>query len=420
MPSDPFDPAALKPATLLVHHDRLTGELPYGALFEQRFDSVAYEFADTATMEATYQGRQPGFGYGRQGSPTAAALERKITALEGGVGTLAFSTGMAAYDAVLATLLRAGDHVIASRFLFANTVSLLNSYRRRFGVEVDFVDVTDAAAVAAAVRARTVLIMVETIANPRTQVPDLAEIGRIAARDGIAYLVDNTITSPLAFQPKAVGASLVVHSLTKILGGHGRVLGGTVTDTGALDWSRSRPVIEDAYRSLGPQAYLTQLRKLGRRDKGATLASGDAGAIALGLETLALRVRQSAENARAIAQMLAAHPAVERVHYPGLASHPQHQRAQTLFRHPGYLMSFELKPNLSVAAVLDRLRVVVRASSLGDSRTLAIAPATTIFHELGPARRAEMGIAESLVRLSVGIEDAGDLIADLEAALGAR
>jgi O-acetylhomoserine (thiol)-lyase len=402
--------------TAILHSDR-DSPIEHGALHKPLHVSVAYAYKDAHDLAAVFQGRQPGHVYGRQGNPTTAALEAKVSAMEGGVATVSFATGMAAIGAIMLTLTRAGDHVVASRYLFGNTTSLFQTLEAHGG-DVTFVDATDAAAVEAAVTPRTRLVFVETIANPRTQVADLAGIGEVCARHGLVYVVDNTMTSPWLFRPATVGASLVVNALTKYIGGHGNALGGSVTDTGLFDWTRY-PAIHDAYKGANPKLWaVTQIRKKGLRDWGGTLSAEQAHHLSAGAETLALRMDRQCANALALARCLAAHPKVRAVHYPGLPTHAQHERAKTLFRAAGALMSFELADGVDPFAFLNRLRVVVLSSNLGDNRTLAIPVAQTIFWEMGRERREAMGIAESLIRVSVGIEDEADLIADVERALG--
>ncbi len=264
----------------------------------------------------------------------------------------------------------------------------------------------------------TRLVFVETIANPRTQIADLERIGDLCAARGLIYVVDNTMTSPYLFRPKAVRASLVVNALTKYIGGHGNALGGSITDTGSFDWTRF-PNLYDSYKSANPALWgITQLRKKGLRDWGGTLAAEQAHHLAVGAETLALRMERACANAMALAQLLATHPRVRAVYYPGLPGHPQHALARALFIGFGALLAFELDPAFDCFEFLDRLQNVVLSSNLGDNRTLAIPVAHTIYWEMGPERRASMGIADSLIRLSVGIEDRDDLIADFTQALG--
>jgi O-acetylhomoserine (thiol)-lyase len=402
--------------TAILHSDR-AAPIEHGALHKPLHVSVAYGYEDVADLIAVFQGRRSGYAYGRQGNPTTAALEAKVNAMETGVATVCFSTGMAAIEALFLALLRGGDHIVASAFIFGNTNSLLATLADR-GTPVTFVDATDAANVERAITPATRLVFVETIANPRTQIADLAGIGTLCRERGLLYVVDNTMTSPWLFQPASVHASLVVNALTKYIGGHGNALGGAVTDTGLFDWTRF-PNIADSYRSQKPALWgITQLRKKGLRDGGATLTAEQAHHISAGAETLALRMERQCANAQALAEFLAAHPKVRAVHYPGLPSHAEHRRAAQLFRLPGALLSFELTPDVDLLACLNRLRVVVLSSNLGDNRTLAIPVAQTIFWEMGPARRAEMGIADTLVRVSVGIEDPDDLIEDFRRALG--
>jgi O-acetylhomoserine (thiol)-lyase len=333
------------------------------------------------------------------------------------VGTVTFATGMAAIGAIMLALTKAGDHIVSSQFVFGNTASLLATLEAH-GQPVSFVDATDARQVEAALTPATRLVFVETIANPRVQVADLARIGELCRARGILYVVDNTMTSPWLFRPKDVGASLVVNALTKYIGGHGNALAGAITDTGLFDWT-TFPNIAESYRSLPPRNWgLQQLRKKGLRDFGGTLSAEQAHHIAVGAETLALRMERICANALALAQWLEAQPKVRAVYYPGLARHPQHALARELFGGFGGLLSFELIDSIDLFAFLNRLRYVVLSSHLGDNRTLAIPPAHTIFFEMGPQRRAAMDIADSLVRISVGIEDRDDLIGDFAQALG--
>jgi O-acetylhomoserine (thiol)-lyase len=323
---------------------------------------------------------------------------------------------MAAITATFLTLLRAGDHLVSSRYVFGNTNSLLGTLRA-FGVEVTTVDACDIEDVKKAIRPNTRMMFVETIANPGTQIPDLEGIGALCRERGIVYVVDNTITSPALFKPKAVGGSLVINSLTKTIAGHGAALGGAVTDTGLFDWSQY-PNIADAYRSSASKDQgLLQIRKKGLRDMGASLSSEQAHSIAVGAETLALRVKQSSDNALALAQFLEAHPAIGKVFYPGLPSHPQYALAQKLFKGASWLLSFELLNAERMIDVVNALQLPIKATGLADTRTLIIPVAPTIFYEAGAETRKAMGISDGMLRLSVGIEDIDDLIADFTQAL---
>ena len=400
--------------TKVVHNDR-QDTIEHGSLHKPIHANVAYGYDDAKELAAVFQGTKSGYSYGRQVNPTVTALESKVTVMESGVASVCFGTGMAAIGTTMFALLRSGDHIVSSAFLFGNTNSLFNTFGQ-MDINVSFVDATSVDAVAAAVTEKTRVVFVETIANPRTQVADLARIGEFCAQHGLVYVVDNTMTSPYLFQAKAVGASLVVNSLTKYIGGHGNALGGAVTELGNYDWS-TFPNIYPEYQGGEPTKWgITQIKKKGLRDLGASLGPEAAHHIAMGSETLALRVQRQSDNAMAICQYLQAHPKVKRVYYPGLDDHPQHARAQELFRAFGGLFSFELQPEVDLWDFLNRLNVIVKSSNLGDNRTLAIPVAHTIYFEMGAERRASMGIDESLIRISSGIEDSEDLLADLAAA----
>ena len=401
--------------TTILHNDRRQA-IEHGSLHKPVHTSVTFGYNDARQLASVFQGKEPGFRYGRQGNPTISALEDKITRMEDGVGTLCFATGMGAIGALVQALLRAGDHVVSSSFLFGNTNSLWQTAAGQ-GIAVDFVDATDVRHVEAALTPATRLVFVETIANPRTQVADLARIGKLCEERGILYVVDNTMTTPYLFRPKSVGAGLVVNSLTKSIGGHGNALGGSLTDTGAYDWNKYPNIAANYKRAAPAQWGLAQLRAKALRDFGASLGPEAAHHIAVGAETLALRMERTCANAMALARMLEADDRVAAVHYPGLASHPQHGLATELFKSYGSLFSFELNDGIDCFDYLNRLDIAVSASNLGDTRTLVIPVAHTIFFEMGAERRASMGIAESLIRVSVGIEDTADLLADFKGAL---
>lgn len=404
--------------TTILHSDRRKA-IEHGSLHKPIHTSVTFGYDDARELATVFQGRRPGYRYGRQGNPTVAALEDKINRMEEGLSTICFATGMAAIGAVTQALLRKGDHVVSSSFLFGNTNSLWQTVATQ-GIDVSMVDATDVANVEAALTPATRLVFVETIANPRTQVADLARIGKLCAERGILYIVDNTMTSPYLFRPRTVGAGLVINSLTKSIGGHGNALGGALTDTGLYDWVRFPNILETYKRNPSAQHWgMTQIRAKALRDFGASLGPEAAHHLAVGSETMALRMERECANALAITQMLEADERVAAVYYPGLKSHPQHRISSDLFRAYGSLFSFELKDGIDCFDYLNRLKLGVSASNLGDTRTLVIPVSHTIFYEMGPERRASMGIAESLIRVSVGIEDTVDLVEDFRQALNA-
>ena len=401
--------------TKIVHSDR-QDTIEHGSLHKPIHANVAYGYEDARDLAAVFQGEKSGYSYGRQVNPTVTALESKITTMENGLASVCFGTGMGAIGTTLFSLLRSGDHMVSSAFLFGNTNSLFNTFGK-MGIDVSFVDATSVDAVAEAVTENTRLVFVETIANPRTQIADLQQIGEFCAQRGLVYVVDNTMTSPYLFQPKSVGASLIINSLTKYIGGHGNVLGGAVTETGRYDWAVFPNIYSEYQRGKPAKWGITQIRKKGLRDLGASLGPEAAHHVAIGAETLALRVQRQSENAMAMCEFLHAHPKIKKVYYPGLAEHPQHARAGELFRAFGGLFSFELQSDVDLWEFLNRLQVIVKSSNLGDNRTLAIPVAHTIYFEMGAERRASMGIDESLIRISSGIEDSEDLLADISAAL---
>ncbi|QAA92988.1 cystathionine gamma-synthase family protein [Pollutimonas thiosulfatoxidans] len=401
--------------TTILHSDR-RASVEHGAIHKPMHPSAEYAFADARELAAVFQGKA-GFTYARQGTPTTAALEQKITQMEEGAGTVSFATGMAALAATFFTLLKAGDHLISGQHIFGNTNSLFGTLAG-LGVQISFVDTADVAAVQAAWRPQTRMVFAEALANPGTQIPDMEAIGNWCREKNLVYVLDNTLVTPLLLRGKSVGASLVVNSLSKHIGGHGNALGGAVTDTGLYDWS-SYENIAEPYRKGSPTSWgLTQIKKKGLRDMGGTLSSEAAHRIATGAETLSLRMEKACSNALALAQALSQHPKVAKIHYPGLANHPQHQRATQLFGgRYGALMGIELVDEIDVFDFLNRLKVLVLATHLGDNRTLVLPMAHTIYYEMGPQRRAEMGISDNFLRVSIGIEDIADLLADFEQAL---
>lgn len=403
-------------STRLVH--ATGGDRPSGGVHAAVHPSVQYAYDNVEDLIGVFQGKVKGsFNYARQGTPTTAVLEAVVTELEGGVGSISFATGMAALSALFLTLLKSGDHLVTSARVFGNTNSLFQTLES-LGIAISRVDAGDVAAVRAALRPETRMVFVETIANPSTRIPDLEGLGALCRERGLLYVVDNTVTSPALCRPKRFGAGLVMNSLTKTIAGHGEVLGGMVTDTGCFDWS-AYPNIFPNYRQGDPRGWgLQQIRKKGLRDMGGTLSSEAAHRILVGMETLELRLQRSSDTALALARHLAAHPAIAAVHYPMLESHPEHQRARDWFGSGSWMMAFELRDADRMVDVINRLRLPLKATGLADTRTLIIPVAPTIFWEMGAASRAAMGIADGLVRLSVGLEAAEDLISDFDQALG--
>ena len=401
--------------TTNLHSDRKDNP-EHGVLHKPVHPSVAYGYEDARHLAEVFQGKRPGYNYGRQLNPTVTALQKRITQMEEGIASVAFSTGMAAISSTLLSLLKEDDHIISSAFLFGNTNSFFGTLQK-LGIEVTFVDATEARFVENAIQKNTKLVFVETIANPVTQVADLKAIGQLCKTKNLIYCVDNTMTSPCLFLPKSVGASLIVNSLTKYIGGHGNALGGAITDTGLYNWS-SFENIYDTYRNEEPELWgITQIKKKGLRDMGASLGPEAAHHLATGSETLSLRIEKSCKNALALAEFCQKHSKIKQTYYPGLSDHPQHERAQQLFKQFGAIFSVDLADDLDCFEFLNAMDNIVSSSNLGDNRTLAIPVAHTIYYEMGPERRASMGISDSMIRFSVGIEEVEDLMADFEKAL---
>ena len=401
--------------TTNLHSDRKDNP-EHGVLHKPVHPSVAYGYEDARHLAEVFQGKRPGYNYGRQLNPTVTALQKRITQMEEGIASVAFSTGMAAISSTLLSLLKEDDHIISSAFLFGNTNSFFGTLQK-LGIEVTFVDATEARFVENAIQKNTKLVFVETIANPVTQVADLKAIGQLCQTKNLIYCVDNTMTSPCLFLPKSVGASLIVNSLTKYIGGHGNALGGAITDTGLYNWS-SFENIYDTYRNEEPELWgITQIKKKGLRDMGASLGPEAAHHLAIGSETLSLRIKKACKNALALAEFCQKHSKIKQTYYPGLSDHPQHERAQQLFKQFGSIFSVDLADDLDCFEFLNAMDNIVSSSNLGDNRTLAIPVAHTIYYEMGPERRASMGISDSMIRFSVGIEEIEDLMEDFEKAL---
>ena len=398
----------------LLHLDRKKN-IEHGALHQPTHNSIAYGFKHSKDLAHVFQNKLKGYAYGRASNPTVSALEDKISLLEDAIATCCFATGMAAIAATMLSLLRAGDHFISSSFIFGNTNSLFNTFAE-LGIEVTFVDATDVNNIDAAKQKNTKAVFVETIANPRTQISDLENIGNYCEQHKLLYIVDNTMTTPALFKPKAVKAGLVINSLSKYIAGHGNALGGSVSDCGYYDWNQFSNIY-DIYKKKDSQLWgILQIRKKGLRDMGGSLSAEVAHHIAVGAETLSLRINQSSQNALQLAEYLSKQDKINKVYFPGLTDHPQHKLASRLFLGYSSLVSIELDESIDCFEFLDQLKFVVVATNLGDNRTLALPVAHTIYYEMGIKRRQSMGIAEGLIRLSIGIEDYADLQADFEQA----
>ncbi|WP_289031828.1 cystathionine gamma-synthase family protein [uncultured Paraglaciecola sp.] len=401
--------------TRLVHADRMVNSPENGAVHQATTNSVLFEFKEAQDIVDVFQGKKAGHVYGRSSTASNVALQNILNHIEDGVGAITFATGMAAITATMLSLFKAGDHIIVSHFLFGNTRSLIETMES-LGIEISYVDVTDVINVKSALKINTKAVYLETIANPVTQVADLRAIGQLCQAENILFLVDNTMTPANMFNAKSVLASLTIGSLTKYIAGHGNVLGGVVVDTGVFDWESFENILP-IYRGTDiAQWGLTQIKKRGLRDMGATLSPTSAHAISVGLETLALRTNKTCENAMRLASYLHGHEHVAAVYYPGLADHPQHFLAREHFKGYGGILSFDLTDGIDPIAFLNALNLVICATHLGDTRTLALPVASTIYFECTAEQRHEMNVSDNMIRMSIGIEDVDDLVADFEQA----
>ena len=386
-------------STRAIHHgyDPYSGD---GALNPPLYLSATYTFPTVADGSARFAGEQAGFLYSRVGNPTTALLEARLANLEGGEAALVTASGQGATTSLLWTLLSPGDQIIADKTLYGCTFAFLNHGLARFGVRVTHVDLTEPANLAAAIGPATRVVLFETPANPNMRLIDIAAVAAIARRHGAVTVVDNTYCTPYLQRPIELGADFVLHSATKYLGGHGDLLAGAI---------------------VGPKETLDRVRFQGLKDMtGAVLSSQDAFLVLRGLKTLALRMDRHCANARAAAEFLAAHPKVAVVHFPGLASFPQSDLARRQMAQPGGMIAFELKGGIEAGRrFMDALKLFARAVSLGDAESLAQHPASMTHSFYTPEERQHHLIGEGLVRLSVGLEDAGDLLDDLRQALAA-
>jgi methionine-gamma-lyase len=360
------------------------------------FQTTGFHFASAEDHAAAAEGKLPGYFYSRTTNPTTDAFHRVIADLEGGEDAVSFASGIGAVHAAIASVVSAGDHVVCTHQIYGGTYMLLTRTLPRFGIAHTFASATDLAAVEAAIRPETRLIWTETITNPTTAVPDLRALAQLAHAHGALLAVDSTLASPFLACPLEQGADLVVHSGTKYIGGHGDLLAGVVVGSKSLA-RKARIICADIGGCAAPLEAWLMLR---------------------GLKTLGIRMERHCANAQGLAEFLANHSAVERVYYPGLPKHPQHELARERLAGFGGLLSFSVPGGRARAyEVINRLRLALRASSLGDVDTLVSHPASVTNRGLTPEMRAAAGISEGLIRVSVGLEDLPDILDDFRQAL---
>ena len=422
------DQPTYRPETLAVH----AGQSPdptTNARAVPIYATTSYVFDDADHAARLFALQEPGNIYTRIMNPTTGVFEERVAALEGGVGALALASGQAAETLTILNLAGAGDNIVSSSSLYGGTYNLLAWTLPKIGITTRFVDGSDPASFAPAIDARTKAIFLETIGNPRLDVPDIAAIADVAHARGIPLVVDNTF-APLLCRPIDHGADVVIHSATKWIGGHGTSIGGIVVDGGTFDWAgsgRFPDFVEPdpSYHgvsytgAMGRLAFIVKLRVQGLRDLGPALSPFNSFLFLQGLETLPLRIARHSENALAVARWLESHPAVTWVSYPGLASHPAHRNAIRYLRGGfGGIVTFGIRGGREAGRrLIDNVKLYSLLANVGDAKSLIIHPATTTHQQLGEEEQIATGTTPDLVRLSVGIEHIDDILADLEQGL---
>ncbi len=393
------------------------------------YQSTSYVFEDTKHAADVFALKIPGFIYTRLNNPTVDILEKRVCSLEGGIAGVAFSSGAAAIATSLLTLLKAGDHIVASNSLYGGTFNLLNVTLKRFGITTTFVNPDNPGSFSEAILPNTKVIFIESLGNPKLDVLDIQAIANIAQQNKLPLIVDNTVPSPLLLNPIKYGANIVIHSLTKYIAGQGNSLGGIVVDAGTFDWSSGR-FLEFTephagyhglvyHEAFGAAAFAVKLRIEGLRDYGGALSPFNAFQIIQGLETLPLRILKHSQNALELARWLESRPEVAWVNYPGLASSPYYQLAKKyLPKGQSGIVTFGLKGGFDAAQkVTDATKLFSLLANIGDTKSLIIHPASTTHQQLASDDLLKSGVSQDLIRLSVGLEEIEDLKEDIRQAL---
>ncbi|TVR21176.1 MAG: O-acetylhomoserine aminocarboxypropyltransferase/cysteine synthase [Anaerolineaceae bacterium] len=393
------------------------------------YQTTSYQFRDTQHAADLFALQEPGNIYTRIMNPTNGVFEQRLTELEDGVGAIATSSGQSAELITCLSLAEAGDEIIATSALYGGTYTLLKYTLGRLGIKTHFVNSDDPAEYEKLINDKTRLIYLETVGNPKLSIPDFEGISAVAHKHGVPVVVDNTF-APYLWKPFEHGVDIIVYSTTKWIGGHGLSIGGAIVDSGRFDWKaagRHKTLIEPepAYGNVviadfaGPAAFIARTRVVGLRDMGASQSPFNSFLNLIGLETLPLRMERHVQNTQQVAEYLEAHPAVAWVNYPGLASHPDHERAtKYLNNRPGAVLGFGIKGGREAGATfIDSLKLFSHLANVGDSRSLAIHPATTTHQQLSAEEQAASGVTDDYVRLSVGIETIDDILWDLGQAL---
>ena len=357
--------------------------------------------------------------YSRISNPTSEALEGKIAMLEGGIGALATSSGQAAISGSILNICQTGQHIVTASTLYGGTYSLFANTLVRYGIKTKFVDTTDVAAYQDAITDHTKLIFIETIGNPKIDVPNIKAIAEIAKNNGIVFVVDNTVATPVMLKPKSLGADIVIHSTSKYINGHGNSIGGIVVDCGTFNWSNPRyEHLEPFYKKVRQFAFMALLRNRVYRDLGFCMSPFNAFLMSIGIESLAVRMERHCSNAATIAAALDNDNRIQNVRYPGLETHSDHATAKEQFNGLyGAIMTIELDDKKSCFNFMNNLKRVQILANIGDAKTLAIHPASTFCRDASESERTGMGVTDNLIRLSIGLEHVDDIIADIDQSL---
>ncbi|MCX7981702.1 MAG: homocysteine synthase [Syntrophales bacterium] len=425
-----LDEKTLKIETLALHG----GQRPdptTGARAVPIYQTTSYQFRDTEHAAALFALKESGNIYTRLMNPTTDVLEKRMALLDGGQGALAVSSGQAAITLAILNIAESGDEIVSADNLYGGTFNLFHYTLARLGIKVRFVKSDDLPAFEEAITAKTKAIYTESIGNPKLDVANIEGLSQIAHENGIPLIVDNTVT-PYLFRPIDYGADIVVYSATKFIGGHGTTLGGVIIDAGTFDWTNGKfPLIAapdpsyhglnfvDALKAQGNIAYIVKARVGLLRDLGPAISPFNAFLLLQGLETIHLRMPRHAENALAVAQYLERHPKVSWVNYPGLPSHPHHERAQRYMpKGAGAIIGFGVKGGITAGKrFIESLELISHLANVGDAKSLAIHPASTTHQQLSDEEQLAVGVTPDFIRLSVGIEHIDDIINDIEQAL---
>ncbi len=390
-----------------------------GATSVPVYQTAAFAYDTAGELHDVFRGKKFGYVYSRIANPTVAALENKINAMEQGMGAVVTSSGMSAIATVVFTLTASGDRILASKSIFAGTVLFFNTICKKYGIHIDYIDITDTAAVRNSIGRNTKCIFAETIGNPRLDVSDVYALAEIAGGADIPLVLDSTVTTPYLFPSKKYGVAVVIHSMTKYLTGNGSSLGGVVVDLGNYDWRTTKiesfaPFIEKA----GDMAFLVAARKHVVQNIGVNISPFNAFLQNLGTETLPLRMERHCANALELAEFLEKHPKVTAAHYPGLGGNPFRELARRQFddRYGG-MITLQLGTKEKCFHFIANLRLAKNLANLGDAKTLVIHPSSTIYGDFTDEEKKTFGVSVDLIRISVGLENIKDIINDFDRAL---